>query len=138
MQESPELAALTQRMYAAQAAGEVEWLAGLVTSSDAALTIGSDAAEWWEGGERIRELWRAQIAAGLGDAQAELLRVRAFEEGDVGWVADEARLEMPGGSSVTMRTTTVFHREDGEWRLVHGHSSVGVPNEESVGMSLPT
>ncbi|WP_448628324.1 nuclear transport factor 2 family protein [Geodermatophilus sp. URMC 64] len=137
MRESPELAALIERMYTALADGDVEWLSGLLSSSDALLTIGTDPAEWYEG-PTIRERWQEQMDAGLDSARYEPIRVRAYEEGDVGWVADETRLVLPDGTAVTMRSTAVFHREDGEWRLVHGHSSVGVPNEEALGMALPT
>jgi ketosteroid isomerase-like protein len=30
------------------------------------------------------------------------------------------------------RLTAVLHREDGVWKLVHMHVSVGVPDEEVV------
>ena len=30
------------------------------------------------------------------------------------------------------RLTTVIHQEDGRWKLVHMHVSVGVPDEEVV------
>jgi len=137
VRESPELAALVQRMYAAQAAGDVDWLSALLSDSDDALTIGTDPAEWWEGAQ-IRERWRAQLAAGMGEARMTATRLLAIEEGDVGWVADEPQVVLPDGTTLMMRATAVFHREDGEWRLVQGHSSLGVPNADSLGMDLPT
>jgi len=137
MRESPELAALVERIYTALADGDVGWLSGLLSSSDAALVIGTDPAEWYEGAT-IRERWLEQMDAGLDSARYELLRVRAQEEGDIGWVADETRVVMPDGTTLTMRSTAVFHREDGAWRLLHGHSSVGVPNEAALGMGLPS
>jgi ketosteroid isomerase-like protein len=33
-----------------------------------------------------------------------------------------------------MRATFVLQREDGEWRIVHLHASVGVPDEMAVQM----
>jgi adenylate cyclase len=137
VKESPELVALVQRMYAAQAAGDVDWLSALLWASDDALTIGSDAAEWWEGAQ-VRDRWLAQIAAGMGEARLTATRLRAFEDGDVGWVADEPQVTLPDGTTLTMRATAVFHREDGGWRLVQGHGSLGVPNADSFGMDLPT
>ena len=137
MRESLELIALVERMYAAQAAGDVDWLAALLSTSDGALTIGTDAAEWWEG-PQIRDRWLAQLAAGIGEARMTATRLRAFEEGDVGWAADEPQVVLPDGTTLTMRSTAVFLREDGEWRLVQGHSSLGVPNADSFGMDLPT
>ncbi|MGY1615449.1 nuclear transport factor 2 family protein [Geodermatophilus sp. SYSU D00691] len=137
MRESPELAALVERIYTALADGEVAWLSELLSSSGAALVIGTDPAEWYEGAT-IRRRWLEQMDAGLDGARYEVIRVRAHEEGDVGWVADETRVVMPDGPTVTMRSTAVFHREDGSWRLLHGHSSVGVPNEAALGLRLPT
>ena len=137
MRESPELIALVERMYAAQAAGDVDWLSTLLSTSDGTLTIGTDAAEWWEGAQ-IRDRWLAQIAPGMGEARLKATRLRAFEDGDVGWVADEPRVVLPDGTTLTMRATAVFHREDGAWRLVQGHSSLGVPNADSFGLELPT
>jgi len=137
VRESPELIALVERMYAAQAAGDVDWLSTLLSTSDGTLTIGTDAAEWWEGAQ-IRDRWLAQLAAGASGARMTATRLRAHEEGDVGWVADEPQVVLPDGTRLTMRSTAVFHREDGEWRLVQGHSSLGVPNADSFGMDLPT
>ena len=137
MRESPELIALVERMYAAQAAGDVEWLSTLLSASDDALTIGTDAAEWWEGSQ-IRDRWRAQVEAFGGTARMTATRLRAFEDGDVGWVADEPQVVLPNGTTLPFRITAVFRREDGEWRMVQGHTSVGVPNEDALGLSLPT
>ncbi len=36
------------------------------------------------------------------------------------------------------RFRAVFHKEDGEWKIVQFHTSVGVPNESTVGKALPT
>ena len=29
-------------------------------------------------------------------------------------------------------------QEDGVWKMVHFHSSIGVPNEDAIGVELPT
>jgi hypothetical protein len=36
------------------------------------------------------------------------------------------------------RVTAVLHKENGEWKMVQGHVSFGVPNEEALGQELPT
>jgi ketosteroid isomerase-like protein len=56
---------------------------------------------------------------------------RGYEEGSMGWVADRPRLAMPDGT-ISTRLTGVLRREEGEWRLVHIHLSVSVPDEEVV------
>ena len=30
------------------------------------------------------------------------------------------------------RLTIVYRREDGVWKMVHFHSSIGVPNEDAI------
>lgn len=60
----------------------------------------------------------------------------AFEEGTIGWAADKANLQLPNGQDIPVRVTTVFHKEDGEWKIVQHHVSVGVPNVEIIGRQL--
>ena len=38
---------------------------------------------------------------------------------------------------LTARSTAVAHREDGEWKLVRANTSVGVPDQQLVGQTLP-
>ena len=42
-------------------------------------------------------------------------------------------ITLPDGRPASPRWSAVFHREDGEWRLVQLHASIGVPNEEVFG-----
>ncbi len=58
----------------------------------------------------------------------------AFEEGTVGWVTDEVDFAFPDGSVMDTRMTVIFRQEDGRWKLVHMHASVGVPDEEVVAL----
>jgi ketosteroid isomerase-like protein len=138
MQESAELRAWMEGMYGAMTAGDVAWLEAGLSPGDVTVAIGIDPAEWWEGGGLVREKLAAQFEAGLSGARFEPTRLRAYEEGDVGWVADQPRVVLPGGTTASLRVTAVFHREDGVWRMVQNHASFEVPNEQSLGMSLPT
>jgi ketosteroid isomerase-like protein len=138
MQESPELRGVVEGYYAAAMEGNTDWVADTLSDSDAALAIGTDPAEWWEGGATIRRMWAAQLEAGLGGAKLEPTRLRAYEEGDVGWATDQPRVVLPNGNRVSMRITAVFRRENGKWRWIHSHASIGVPNQDAIGMELPT
>jgi ketosteroid isomerase-like protein len=40
---------------------------------------------------------------------------------------------MAGGGEQAMRMTTVLVREDGQWRVVQSHASIGVPNADIFG-----
>jgi ketosteroid isomerase-like protein len=105
---------------------------GRRTSRDpCAVAIGSDPAEWSEGYDQIMRLMRDPtpdaeigITAGLDD-------VKAFAEGTVGWAAGHGYFEI-GGKRVPVRITAVVHQEDGEWKMVQTHASIGVPNERML------
>ena len=57
----------------------------------------------------------------------------AFIEGTVGWVGDRATIQLPNGHILPIRVTSVFHQEDGVWKIVQHHVSIGVPNPEAIG-----
>ncbi len=105
---------------------------GRRTSRDpCAVAIGSDPAEWSEGYDEIMRLMRDStpdaeigITAGLDD-------VKAFAEGTVGWAAGHGYFEI-GGKRVPVRITAVVHQEDGEWKMVQTHASIGVLNERML------
>jgi ketosteroid isomerase-like protein len=99
------------------------------TSRDACvLSIGSDPNEWAEGYEEIMRLFRdstpdAELAVTVG-----LDDVKAFSEGSVGWAAGHGYFEADG-QRIPVRLTAVLHQEDGEWKAVQSHASIGVPND---------
>jgi ketosteroid isomerase-like protein len=47
-----------------------------------------------------------------------------YEEGTIGWVADEATLHASGLCARPAQVTAVFRREAGLWKLVQHHVSV--------------
>ncbi|HEX5851126.1 MAG TPA: nuclear transport factor 2 family protein, partial [Rubrobacter sp.] len=57
----------------------------------------------------------------------------AFVEGTVGWASSRFSWRRTDDREIPMRWSAVFPREDGEWKLVQAHASVGVPNEEAFG-----
>ncbi len=120
MQTAPELVALLQRYYVASAQGDTAFLDLLIARHPGTLVVGTDAAEWWRGGEQIVQTWSAawQQRGGMPvqDSQPE-----AFRAGDVGWVADQARWRLPDGRTVPFRLTAVFHRDGGDWLMVQAH-----------------
>ena len=95
-----------------------------------AIAIGTDPDEWTEGPEQAAKLENeltedeANITARAGDP-------RAFSEGPVGWVVDRGTFVLPNGVERPFRLTLVVHREDDTWKVVHSHTSFGVPNEEA-------
>ena len=70
--------------------------------------------------------------------QFEIDEIAAYSEGTVGWVACRPRLVFGDGNTTTLRFTGVLHLEDGVWRSVQSHLSVGATNEETVGYEMTT
>ncbi len=138
MEQSDELRDLTLRFYEATTTGDLSFFDRYVSRQEGAMFLGTDPNEWWEGFEALREAMRAQSEA-LGGMQIVAGQLQAYREGGVGWVIDrDASFRLPDGREIPFRSTLVFRREDGEWKLVHLHSSIGVSNEEMFGQDLST
>jgi class 3 adenylate cyclase len=75
--------------------------------------------------------------AAAGGLRVEFLDTDGYEEGSVGWGAANCLATFPD-SVVPLRLTGVFHLENGYWHAVQVHFSVGVTNEERLGIELTT
>jgi len=42
-------------------------------------------------------------------------------------------MRLANGRELTVRETFVFHKEDGEWRIVQMHASLAVPDTRDIG-----
>ena len=132
MEHSEELRDLTLRFYKASATGDLSFFDRHVSRQEGAQFIGTDSNEWWEG---LREAARTQSEAIEGGGlQIVGGQLQAYSEGNVGWSIDRnASFRLPNSTQIPFRNTGVFRREDGEWKLVHGHTSIGVRSEELFG-----
>jgi ketosteroid isomerase-like protein len=131
MRRSAEVRDALLRFYEVFPAGDLEDFAQIIVrENEGVVVIGTDPAQWTEG----REQWIAAREAVVHEMEG--LRLEAgeephcYEEGSMGWVADRPRVVLPDGNAISTRLTGVVRREEGEWRLVHIHISVGVPDEE--------
>ncbi len=132
MRQSAEVRETLLRFYEVFSAPDLEGFAQIITQEDeGVLVIGTDPGDWAEG----RERWIAAREALTHSMEGLRLEAgeapRGYEEGSMGWVADRPRAVLPDGT-ISTRLTGVLCQEDGEWRLVHIHLSVGVPDEEVV------
>ncbi len=79
---------------------------------------------------------RAQTEAQWGAAAGMQIipgQLQAYREGNVGWVIDcDPLFRLPDGLEMPFRSSWVFRRENGEWKLVHVHTSIGVRNDEAL------
>ncbi|MBI4884555.1 MAG: nuclear transport factor 2 family protein [Actinobacteria bacterium] len=133
MERSPEIAATLQSIYTAVSDGDAKTLTGLLSAREGLVFIGTDPDEWFDDAATIKSMLAAQAAAGV---KVRAGKIAAFEEGTVGWVADQGAFVMPDKSEVPFRITAVFHRENGGWSLVQEHASIAITNEEALGVTI--
>jgi hypothetical protein len=51
--------------------------------------------------------------------------IKAYRVGNVGLVGDMPSFIEPNGTETPFRITSVFRQEDGSWKLVQAHISIG-------------
>lgn len=138
MQDSTELKKLVHGWYEIVAKGDITFTERAISRKADVLVIGTDPKEWWVGYDTIVRVFQTQFEEMGGGSGLQFLPgdTLAHSEGDVGWIADQPTLRIPDGPEIPMRFTAVCRREDGEWKIVQLHASIGVPNEESVGSGL--
>ena len=129
MQPSTEVRGTMLRFYERLSAKDVASFDGLVSSDPATLVIGTAPGEWVTERDRLRYGFEVE---GLGIEPGP--SAAGHERGDVGWFVDEPTYTFPDGSRMQTRMTAILQREDGDWRVVHMHVSVGVPDEEVVAL----
>ena len=134
MQPSPELQDLTQRIAQAVGDGDVDFLARHISRQADVAFLGTDPDEWWTDLVGLRQALVGQREAGVTIVAGEPL---AYHEGNVGWAVDRMVRFRIGDQEIPFRFSVVYRREEGEWKMVHFHSSVGVPNEEVFGVQFP-
>ncbi len=119
------------RFYDSLASGDASFIDRHFSVAEGARGVGTDPGEWWQGA-RVAGAWKEQLEAMGGRMPLVAGDPEAYVEGTVGWVADRPTMQLPGGA-IGVRLTAVFHEEDGEWKLVQAHGSLGVPNEDPSG-----
>ena len=132
MERSPELEDLTRQLYQAVSNADAAFFERYLSRGESCVVIGTASDEWWEDYAAALDPIRKQMAS-VGDAVKLVAGdVRAYCEGEVGWVADQPTLKV-GSVAALCRHTSVFVREAGEWRIVQHHFSIGVSNDQVFG-----
>lgn len=112
-----------QKAYRALCSGDVEPWNAIWSTRDPVTLFG--AAGSATGSEEVRHVqeWVASRFAGLVDETQEMIAAGA--SGDLAYTVafEHKTVSTPDGREVTytLRTTHVFRREDGEWKIVHRH-----------------
>lgn len=136
MEPSAELRGIIVGWFEAVSNGDASWVDRHVSHQAGVRLIGTDPNEWLQG-ERVAEFLKGEVQAIGGGVNISPGETEAYREGTVGWGVTRPTISLPNGQTFSPRWGAVFHQEDGEWKLVHLHASVGVSNEELLGMELP-
>jgi hypothetical protein len=91
--------------------------------------IGSDPEEWLTGDQLLAVMDQGMLA---GDSPVRVVLDDTFVHvmGEVAWVEGRGRFIDPTSRERPYRMTAVVVREDGEWKGVQSHVSLGVPNDQ--------
>ena len=109
--------------------GDTAQLIKMMSLANHYVKIGTEPDEHIEGGENAREYYQ-QIVANAADIAIDYEHLDLQERGNVAWFYTRQiwRLKWLGNpEELAVRLTGVLEKEDGTWKFVQIHASVGVP-----------
>jgi hypothetical protein len=108
--------------FTAAAPGDMASFDRVFTRDRELMIIGTAAPEWVQGRDKATSAWGMEgVALEPGDPEA-------WEHDSVAWAADRPTFVF-GTARVPIRILAVMLKEDGDWKIVNAHFSVGVPDE---------
>jgi hypothetical protein len=137
MEECIDLYRLVFEVFEALTCEDCSALNSLLSKDEHVLMIGTDPNEWWSGHDTIYRMVTAQ-ASEMRNIKVINVDTKCYCEGAVGWAASRVILKMPDGRNVPFRATGLFRQEHGIWKLMQWHNSIGITNEEAIGLNLTT
>jgi ketosteroid isomerase-like protein len=126
-----EIRKVLDEMIEALNAGDAGRLRLMLSERPDAIHIGTDGEEWWTS-KRLLDATAADVH-GESDVRAVAGDLGIHVKGDVAWVEGQARFVRADGAERPVRMTGVLVREDGQWKVVQSHASIGVPNADIFG-----
>ena len=108
---------------------------GNMTVTDPALRAVLSGDEEWFGGEDVVPILRERSRM-IQIVSLEFDRLEAYEIEGFGWTACILTSLDEDGETRSFRQTAVFVIEDGVWRCVQLHTSVGVPTADVFGVEV--
>lgn len=137
MEESPELEAQVRRIFRAVFVDHDAAALPRSSSDPRNRTILAADDEVYQGAASdIDGEFLVRRATEMGIVSIEYELLEAYEQGSVGWVAAIVTGHRNAGEPVRTRYTGVFRLENGVWRIVQWHASLGVPNRSAFGVEL--
>ncbi len=134
MQPSSEIGAITAAWFEAVSKGDPTWVDRHISQKAEVRLVGTDPNEWLAG-EQVAAFLKEEVQAMGNAVKVSMGELEAYQEGSAGWGLARPTLTLPNGKQISPRWSAVFHQEEGEWKLVQLHASVGISsNEELLGM----
>ena len=118
--------------YGRFSSGDPEKFAAGIADVPGVSVIGSAPGEGHTGRGDWIATYEAMMAGEMTGTRLEGTDPRGWAEGSLGFGVDEAAFVLPDGRRLPTRLTGVLRKDGGEWKVVHLHFSVGVPDEEAV------
>ena len=137
MEELTELKELYLQCCEAMSRGDYLFFARRFSQKEGVLAIGTDPTEWLEGYAAIAGVFKSQLEQ-AGGFLVLPGTPRSHRDGSIGWVAGRPAIKLPNGSEIPARLTAVFQQDQGDWKIVQWHFSVGISNEDLIGETLTT
>lgn len=113
-------------------------LEDLMSSEGYLAGIGSDPREWWTGHDGVQANLAHLEELPPFETELDPAQIVAYANGDTGWAAAQVRVRFQNGAEFVLRNTNLFVIERGHWRVAHWHTSIGVTNEDAIGVTLTT
>jgi len=134
IRRSPELEAVNRRIWMAFARADDAALRNMMVTDPAMRFLLSGDEDWLEGDEVVPIL--RERSRTIEILSLEFDRLEAYEVGDFGWSACTVTTLDADGETRSFRQTGVYAIEDGIWKAVQIHTSVGVPPQDVWGVEL--
>jgi ketosteroid isomerase-like protein len=110
-------------------AGDVDRLVEMMSCAESYVKIGTDADEVVEGGNNALDYYRHLVGC-AEEFRIAIDKLDVQERGCIAWfyTRQRWRLKWCGvREELAMRLTGVLEKENGRWRFVQIHASVGMP-----------
>jgi hypothetical protein len=94
------------------------------------MLVGSDASEVARGRDAVVAMLGGDVEQRPANERTWAVEeIDAYSEGDVGWATILGPYAVGDAEAIPARAAGVFHRENGEWKMVSWVFSFAVPNE---------
>lgn len=116
----------------AVAQGDAAFLDQHMSSDPNMCLVGTDPDEMLHG-QAAHDFMKREAGALKDRVKIRIKDCEAYSDGDYGWGLATPEIEVAPDRKKVTRWSGVFHRENGDWKLVQLHSSLGVDNAEAFG-----